>query len=266
MPDLYIIKLGGSVITEKEGNKFEVKRAVLARIASEVKKALEEKEFSLIVVHGAGPFGHTNVKEYEINEGVFSEKDREGYEKTVKDCNFLDSVVVEELRKAGIEAVGFDPNGIVEQDEKRIVEFDVGGVEKALGEGKVPVLFGQMVPDRKLNFSVMSGDAAIGFLAKKFNAKKVFLGTDVSGIFEEDPKKNPNAKRIDVIDGKNFGEIVEKVGQAGTVDVTGGMKGKLEKMKAMLKGTTALIFDANQERVFYRALVGKKVEGTEIRL
>ncbi len=266
MHDLYIIKLGGSVITEKEGNRFEVKREAIARISAEVKKALDEKEFSLIVVHGAGPFGHTNVTEYGINDGVFDEKQKEGYEKTGKDCSFLDSVVVEELKKAGIEAVSFDPNGIVKQDERKIVEVETEGVEKALEEGKIPVLFGQMVPDKKLNFSVMSGDAVIGFLAKKLKAKKVFLGTDVAGIFEEDPKKNPDAKRIEVIDKGTFGEIVKRVGEAGTVDVTGGMKGKLEKMKAMLKGTTAVIFDANKEGNFYKALVGENVEGTEIRL
>jgi len=266
MHDLYIIKLGGSVITEKEGNRFEVKREAIARISAEVKRALDEKGFSLVVVHGAGPFGHTNVKEYGINDGVFDERQKEGYEKTVKDCLFLDSAVVGKLRKAGVEAIGFDPNRIVKQDERKIVEFETEGIEKSLEEEKVPVLFGQMVPDKKLNFSVLSGDSVIGFLAKRLGAKKVFLGTDVAGIFEEDPKKNPDAKRIEVIDNANFEEIVKVVGGAGTVDVTGGMKGKLEKMKAMLEGTTAVVFDANKEGNFYKALVGEKVEGTEIRL
>lgn len=266
MPDLYIIKLGGSVITEKESNQFEAKRKAIARIASEVKKALSEKKFSLIVVHGAGPFGHTNVTDYGIDKGVYSEKQMEGYEKTVKDCNFLDSVVVEELRKAGIGAIGFDPNKIVKQDNKKIIEFGTEEIEKALKEGKVPVLFGQMVPDKKLNYSVMSGDAAIGFLAKKFKAKKIFLGTDVAGVFEQDPKKNPNAKRIEVINRENFDKVLEMVGEAGTVDVTKGMKGKLEKLRETVKGTTALVFDANREEAFYKALVGEKVQGTEVRL
>lgn len=264
--ELYIIKLGGSVITAKEENEFKVREQAIARIASEIRKAMDEKDFSLIVVHGAGPFGHTNVTEYDIDNGVFDERQREGYEKTVKDCNFLDSAVVGELKKAGIKAVALDPNKLVEQDNKKIVGFEIEGIEKGLNEGKAPVLFGQMVPDRKLNFSVMSGDAAIGFLAKRFNAKKVFLGTDVSGIFEEDPKKNPAAKRIAVIEKENFEEILEKVGESGSVDVTGGMRGKLEKLREMLQGTTALIFDATKEGTVFKALVGNKVEGTEVRL
>ncbi len=266
MPDLYIIKLGGSVITEKEGNRFEVKREVIARIALEIKKAVEENGFSLIVVHGAGPFGHTNVVEYDLNDGVHTERQEEGLAKTIKDCNFLDSVVVEELQKAGIKASGFDPNKIVEQDKRKIVDFDTSGVEEALGKGETPVLYGQMVPDKTLNASVMSGDAAIAFLAREFGAKKVLLGTDVAGIYTADPKKNPNAERIEVIDESNFDVILEKVAEASTVDVTQGMKGKLTKLKDQLQGTTAVIFDANKEGEFYRALKGEKVEGTEVRL
>ena len=123
-----------------------------------------------------------------------------------------------------------------------------------------------MVPDESLNASVVSGDAIIGFLAKKFEAKKVFLGTDVAGIFEEDPKKNPKAERIQLIDKSNFEEVLERVGGSKAVDVTGGMKGKLEKLRQMLQGTTALVFDATIKGNVFNALVGEKVEGTEVRL
>ena len=126
MPYLYIIKLGGSVITEKEGNRFEVKRHVLQRVTSEIKKALDEKGFSLIVVHGAGPFGHTNVAEYDTNNGAFSERQKQGYEKTVKDCNFLNSIVVEALKGVGLDAISFDPNKIVKQNNKEIIDFETG--------------------------------------------------------------------------------------------------------------------------------------------
>ncbi len=264
MPDLYIIKLGGSAITEKEGNKFEVKRELLARIAVEIKTAMDEDGFSLIIVHGAGPFGHTNVVEYGINNGVHSDRQKEGLAKTIKDCNFLDSIVVDELKKPGIEAMPFDPNQIVEQDNKKIKQFGTKGIESAIQQGQVPVLFGQMVPDKSLNASVVSGDTIISYLAKKLNAKKVFLGADVAGIYSADPKKDPKAERIEVINEENFDSVLEKVGEASTVDVTGGMKGKLLNLREQLHGTTAVIFDANEWGVFYKALKGDKVNGTKI--
>ncbi len=266
MASLYIMKLGGSVITAKEENEFKVKEETVARIAAEIKKAMDEKGFSLILVHGAGPFGHTNVIEYDINDGIFTDRHKEGLEKTIKDCNFLDSVVVGKMKEAGIGAIGFDPNKLVVQEEGKIVEFDTVEIERALGQDKVPVLYGQMVPDRKLNASVMSGDAAIAFLAKKFGAERVLLGTDVAGIYTADPKSNSDVERIELIDKGNFDELLEKVGEASTVDVTQGMRGKLLKLKEQLQGIDAFIFDANQEGSVYKALVGEKVEGTEIRL
>src|SRR3989338_1526632 len=261
----YIIKLGGSVITAKEENKFEIREAELERIALEIKKEMKKKKFSLILVHGAGPFGHRNVFEYGINNGVFTEKQKEGLEKTIRDCNFLDSRVVKKMQEAGINAVAFDPNKIVLQEEKKIIEFETEKIESALKEGKVPVLFGQMVPDKKLNASVLSGDAIIAFFAKKFFPKKIFFGTDVSGVFSEDPKKNPKAKRIPEINKKNFDSIIKKVGEATTVDVTQGMKGKLMKLREQLKGTTTLIFNANEKQSVFRALTGKKIKGTKMR-
>lgn len=264
MPDLYIIKLGGSVITEKEVNRLEAKRETIARIASEINRALKENGFQLIIVHGAGPFGHTNVVEYNINNGVFSKRQGEGLKKTIKDCNFLNSVVVEKMKKNEIDAIAFDPNKIVVQKSKKIVVFETKGIEKALKESKVPVLYGQMVPDKKLNASVLSGDTIIAFLAKKFKPKKVLVGTDVSGIFTTDPKKDKRAKRIERIDKNNFGSVFRRVGGASTVDVTQGMKGKLLRLKEQLHGAIAVIFDANEKNSFYKTLTGKKIKGTEI--
>ena len=264
MDNLYIIKLGGSVITEKEGNKFEAKKEVIARIASEVKNAMGEAAFRLIVVHGVGPFGHTNVVEYDIDNGVHSERQKEGLAKTIRDCSFLDSVVVEAFRNVGINAVAFDPNGFVTQDKKKVVDFPTDGIEKAVSKGEVPMLFGQMVQDKTLKASVISGDTIVGFLGKTLKAGKIFLGTDVAGIFTADPKKDANAERIPVIDKENFDEVVEKVAGSANVDVTGGMKGKLEELRAMVSGSEALIFDANKEGSFYNALVGENVEGTKV--
>jgi isopentenyl phosphate kinase len=119
-----------------------------------------------------------------------------------------------------------------------------------------------MVPDEKLNASVVSGDTIIAVLAKEFKAKKVLLGTDVAGIFTADPKKEKGAKRIPLIDRKNFDSVIEKVSGSKAIDVTGGMRGKLEK----LKGLNALVFDATKAGNVFKALAGKKVDGTEIRL
>lgn len=266
MPDLYVIKLGGSVITAKELNQFEVREETLARIALEIRKAMEEGGFKLIVVHGAGPFGHTNVAKYGINEGVFTPEQKAGLAKTIRDCNFLNSRVVANLQAAGIPAVGFDSDKLASQENKKLSYFDTSPVEKALAKGKVPVLYGQMVTDRKLVASVLSGDTIIAHLAEKLRPKKVLIGTDVAGVFTADPKKEMAAERIPEINKENFEAVLSKVQGASAVDVTQGMRGKLLKLREQLSGVPAVIFNANEAGVFYRALRGEAVEGTEIHL
>ncbi|MEW6295575.1 MAG: isopentenyl phosphate kinase [Candidatus Diapherotrites archaeon] len=261
---LIILKIGGSVCTYKEENKLEAKEEIIKRIAKEIKEAVKKGKFKLILVHGAGPFGHTNVANFGINNGVYSKKQKEGLEKTIKDCNFLGSIFLKKLNEKGVRAVGLNPNKIIVQEEKKIIKFNLSKIEEALSEGKVPVLYGQMVPDTKLNASVASGDAITSFLSKEFKPEKVLLGTDVNGIFTADPKTNPKAKLIERIDEKNFGEVLKKVEEAKTVDVTQGMKGKLTKLREQLKGTRAIIFNANIKGNVKKALLGERI-GTEIK-
>lgn len=119
-----------------------------------------------------------------------------------------------------------------------------------------------MVLDTKLKGSVVSGDAIIPFLAKKLGAKKVLLGSDVAGIFTADPKKDAKAKRIPLIDKRNFKKVLKSVGESNSVDVTRGMKGKLEN----LRGLNAFIFDMTEQDSTRKALVGERVQGTAVKL
>ena len=54
---MYLIKLGGSIITDKS-KKYTYKKEIVDRLSSELKKA--NKEY--ILVHGAGSFGHILAK------------------------------------------------------------------------------------------------------------------------------------------------------------------------------------------------------------
>ena len=65
---MIILKIGGSILTEKDSAKPEVDYESLERIAGEIEKALYSDEMSndlvdgLIIVHGAGSFGHPPAK------------------------------------------------------------------------------------------------------------------------------------------------------------------------------------------------------------
>lgn len=176
----------------------------------------------------------------------------------------LNSHFLNAFEKVGIPAITIDPTACIIQKNKKIAKFDTKMFDLlfAMNQNIVPIMHGDMVLDTKLKGSVVSGDAIIPYLAKKLGAAKVLLGSDVAGIFTADPKKDKNAKQIPLITKKNFKAVLEKVGEASTVDVTRGMKGKLEA----LKGLNAFIFDMNVPQNTCRILAGEKISGTSVRL
>jgi isopentenyl phosphate kinase len=64
---MIILKLGGSVITRKDATKPTLDPVNLDRIAREIAQAQVEK---LIIIHGAGSFGHLHASKYAIGSPI----------------------------------------------------------------------------------------------------------------------------------------------------------------------------------------------------
>ena len=65
---MIILKIGGSILTNKDSIESEVDSESLKRIALEIKSSLDNSFKELIIVHGAGSFGHPPAKKYKIGE------------------------------------------------------------------------------------------------------------------------------------------------------------------------------------------------------
>jgi isopentenyl phosphate kinase len=264
--ELILLKLGGSSITKKADNKFEMNEEVLNNSAKEIAIALKEKEFNLIIICGVGPFGHTNVKEYDLNNGIKTKKQEEGTEKTIKDCDFVADKVIEALEKQKIKTRHVPGYWVCRQDNKKVTTYEIEEYEKALRGGEVPITTGIMVKDRTLKWSVMSGDTAIAQIIKQMKPSKIILGTDVDGIYTTDPKIDSNAKLIKEINKENLQSVIKMASESKAVDVTGGMKGKLEKLAEQLNGNEAQIFNLLIPGNLKSALLGKELNSTKIKL
>ena len=66
---MFIVKLGGSVITDKSReNSF--KQEIANRLSREIKNANKKS----IIIHGAGSFGHILAKKYNLDQGFKSDE------------------------------------------------------------------------------------------------------------------------------------------------------------------------------------------------
>lgn len=248
---LTILKLGGSVITDKRAADGVVRVNEIQRIAKEI-SGFKGK---LIIVHGAGSFGHPQAKKFSLNE----EFNATGSIITHLSVKKLCGMVVNILNENGICAVGVHPMCCMLADNGRIKTMFLDQINCMLEKGIVPVLHGDVVMDCSLGSSVVSGDQIVPYLAKMMKASLLGIGSATEGVLDD------RGLTIPVITSKNFGNVKKHIRGSENTDVTGGMLGKVQEMLDLSDSTctTSHIFDAGKTGNIKRFLKGEKI-GTAI--
>lgn len=258
-PGLTILKLGGSVITEKT-HALSAKPKVIDRIARE----LSSSENQLIVIHGAGSFGHPIVKKYGIGLGPGDFR-RIGVSETKLALMKLNSLVVQALKNRKIPSVPFMPSCFMMAEEGRLTSMRIDSLKRLLDTGYVPVLHGDLVPDSQWGVSVVSGDQMAIQLAKDLKASQVIFGCDVDGVFTSDPRLNRHAQLVSQIRYSELEKWIATAGGSTETDVTGGMRGKLvETAKLADDQTNVVIFNLAKRGNLKRLLNDGRLNCTRI--
>ncbi len=258
-PKPIILKLGGSVITDKAG-ELAAKTEEINRIAEEIKRAGTD---GLVIVHGGGSFGHPTAQKYGIKEGLKEDTQKIGFSETHHVMTVLNGLIMDALVWHEIPSVSLTPSTCTVTENGRIKYFDDTVLRRAMSMGFVPVLYGDAVFDEKLGFTVLSGDQLVAYLAVKLGAEKIVIGVDTDGIYEADPKTNPAAKPYLKLTLDQLKRVQDKLGKAQTTDVTGGMAGKIaEIIPAVEKGIPVQIINATRNLRVLRALTDQRIEGT----
>jgi isopentenyl phosphate kinase len=258
-----ILKLGGSAITNK-AEEANPRSELINRMAEEIKRADLD---NLIVVHGGGSFGHPSAAKYGIKDG-YKENDltqKFGCAETHHMMTVLNGIVMDALILHEIPAISVAPANCIVTDNGKIKSFDETTLRAMSKLVFTPVMYGDTVMDEKLGFTILSGDQLVTYLALKYNAEKIIIGVDTDGVFEEDPKTNPEAKPIKHLNLAELKALQPKLGKASGVDVTGGMAGKIaELMPAVEAGIPITVTGATKSLSIYRALTDQSVLGTVI--
>ena len=248
MPEQILVKLGGSVITDKRGD-CTVDRKALDSIAT----VLGASNFAGAVVHGAGSCGHPEANRYGIARGV-EPSTRIGIPVTHESVVSLNREVVASLRREGLAAVGIHPLSTCTTEDGRIASFEEEPLRLLLGLGCVPVLHGDVVMDRVRGACIVSGDQLVAHLAPRLGFARVGLVTDVPGVIGPDGEVVPRLSRA------NAGDLV--IGASGTTDVTGGMGGKVAELLGLADaGVRSHVLAADRITDF---LAGRPYGGTEV--
>ncbi len=257
-----ILKIGGSAITDKTG-ELAAKTEIINRLAEEIKRADLD---NLIIVHGGGSFGHPTAAKYGIKDGYKEDPTQKlGFAETHHVMTVLNGLVMDALIWHEIPAVSVAPSSCFVTENGKVKFFDETVLKSMAKMIFTPVLYGDAVFDEKLGFTVLSGDQLVAYLALKYDASKVVIGTDTDGLFDSDPKSNPDAKPYKHLTLAELKDIQPKLGRAAGTDVTGGMAAKIAELIPVIeKGIHVTVTGATKGLSIYRALTDQSVLGTEI--
>lgn len=256
-----IVKLGGSVITEKSKSK-RLRKDVLNRLCAQIAHSGEK----VIVVHGAGSFGHMLAKKYDLQNGMDPKRDGDqagAVAQVQKDMRSLNLAVLDALIKSGLRPVSIPPSAAVRCNNKKITVIDHTIFEDYLEMGLTPVSFGDVVLDSELGFCICSGDQIIEVLCDRMKVAQVIFATDVDGVFTKAPGTQ-GSKLIPELTSRYDQHLHCTLTKAP--DVTGGMDAKVQTARRIAKlGIPTIILNGNSKGRLLSALKGHRTVGTVIR-
>ncbi|MBQ8600268.1 MAG: glutamate 5-kinase [Clostridia bacterium] len=116
------------------------------------------------------------------------------------------------------------------------------------------------------NDTVSTAEIAVGdndtlgaIVAEGAGAELLILLTDIDGLYTADPRRDPNAKQIPLVE-KITDEIFALAGGKGSALGTGGMATKLHAAELCMKqGISTVIADGGDPAILYDIFEGKQV-------
>ncbi|MFZ5857138.1 MAG: isopentenyl phosphate kinase [Chloroflexota bacterium] len=273
MTELVFLKLGGSLITDKD-KPYTPRLDKLKELADEIASSLTSDRH-LVLGHGSGSFGHAAAKQYGTRDGLRpsppapSPDDGRGeYWKGFAEVWFqasqLNRFVMEALRAAGIPSVALAPISAVTSREVRVARWDLTPLRSALEAGLLPVIYGDVIFDEARGGTILSTEDLFTHLACELRPNRILLAGLEAGVWEDFPART---RLVSEIHFQSYEAMRAGIGASASVDVTGGMAAKVEQVFGLVQqvsGLTAQIFSAEERGNLARALAGERV-GTLLR-
>ena len=217
---MIVLKLGGSVVTEKSRPET-VAADALARAADAVAAHVAGRPGGLVLVHGGGSFGHPHAERHGVTatEGT---RDAGAVTDVHGAMKRLNAAVVGALAERDVPAVPVHPLSAASRDADAALSLPVEAPRRMLGEGFVPVLHGDVVVHAGRGATVLSGDELVVALARDLGADRVGLCSDVPGVLDG---AGEVVERVET-----FEDVAAVLGGSEATDVTGGMAAKVRAL------------------------------------
>jgi isopentenyl phosphate kinase len=228
MQGITLVKLGGSLITDKRVEST-YRADVAKRIADEIATVwTAAQDQPMIIGHGSGSFGHFAAKRYNTMQGVQTPEQWRGFAEVAAAASDLNERFTATLRSAGLLVLHFQPSASILCREGRIVSMHLATIQRALDNGLIPLVYGDVAFDEVLGGTIASTETIFTYLAEQLDVVRVILVGEVEGVYDDQRQVIPE------ITPANFEQYQGFLGGSEGTDVTGGMLTKVSDMLSLV--------------------------------
>jgi len=245
---MILIKLGGSIITNKE-KPLSVRRKTINNLAKSLKKINEP----MIIVHGGGSYGHYWSVKYNMHTKE-KKYDLRGVAIVKNSMIELNKIILDSLLKNRLNPYCLPPTGFMSGNKP--ISKKVKEIEKIAKSGLIPVTYGDALWYGQKKTYILSGDKVMTHLAKILRPRLCIFVLNEDGLYSDLKSK------------KLIYELRDKrhLISENKMDVTGGMTRKVEEALKISKiGMNVFFVNGNKPERILKAVRNRKFEGTLFR-
>ncbi|MBA4435714.1 MAG: isopentenyl phosphate kinase family protein [Nitrosopumilaceae archaeon] len=245
---MILIKLGGSIITNKE-KPLSARRKTIDNLAKSLKKIQEP----IIIVHGGGSYGHYWSVKYDMHTKE-RKYDLRGVSIVKNSMIELNKIILDSFLKNKLKPYCLPPTDFMTGNKpipKKVKE--IGKISKS---GLIPVTYGDALWYGQNKTFILSGDKIMTHLAKILKPKLCIFALNEDGVYADLKSK----KLIHELKGERPSISENKM------DVTGGMTRKIEEASKISKmGMNVFFVNGNKPERIVKAVKNRKFQGTLFR-
>ena len=260
MTEVVFLKLGGSLITDKT-RPYTALFDRLKILAEGIRSAISSTPgLRLVLGHGSGSFGHYAVKEHLASTSsplpMGNGHGGEGFAEVWYRASQLNRYVIEAMHAAGLPCMAIQPSACIVSKNGVIEKWDISPIESALNAGIVPVIYGDMAFDSAKGGAVLSTETLMFYLAHCLRPRRILLAGMEAAVWADFPARH---QKVGKMTPSSYQALAHHVGGSHGVDVTGGMKSKVEEMLVLVEqipDLTVQIFSGEEPGNVEHALNG----------
>jgi isopentenyl phosphate kinase len=245
---MILIKLGGSIITNKE-KPLSPRKKTIDNILKEIRKIKE----SVIIVHGGGSYGHY----WSIKYGMHTKPAKtnpKGVAIVKNSMVELNKIILDSAVKNRINSYCLPPTDFMNGNKS--IKSKILVINDIAKAGLTPITFGDALWFGHKKSYILSGDVIMTTIAKILKPRLSLFVLDVDGVYSD-----LKTKKLIHDFKKEKPQIINN-----KMDVTGGMTRKITEANKMTKaGLKVFFLNGNKPKRISDAVSGKRFEGTLFR-